>query len=190
MERNRRRDARIFNLRAVPGACERQARLDASTGGQPTTTVAVEIPPVLGESGDRQLTLLVAVRRARFASVLTGLSGPSALMWAGFLSGLAIGIRSQTALPTLPLLVLALLLPRSGLRPQNDCRRSGGSAFRLGGPGRRRQRRPFATPEHSGRRPVKTSGVVMRDDENEPPGSTPRCIRSCGHGVTRLQASS
>ncbi len=52
-------------------------------------------------------------------AVLTGWSGPSALVWGGFLSGIAIGIRTQSALLTLPLLGLALLLPRSGLRSQN-----------------------------------------------------------------------
>jgi hypothetical protein len=67
--------------------------------------------------------------QALIASVLTGLSGPSTLMWGGLLSGVAIGIRSQTALLTLPLLVLALLLPRSGLRPQNRFAAVGAAAL-------------------------------------------------------------
>ncbi len=48
--------------------------------------------------------------------VFSGRSGGSALMWGGFLSGIAIGIRSQTFLLTLPLLGLALLTPGLGLR--------------------------------------------------------------------------
>ncbi len=67
--------------------------------------------------------------QALIASVLTGLSGPSALMWGGLLAGVAIGIRSQTALLTLPLLVLGLLLPRSGLRPQNRFAAVGAAAL-------------------------------------------------------------
>ena len=67
--------------------------------------------------------------QALIASVLTGLSGSSALMWGGLLSGVAIGIRSQTTLLTLPLLVLALLLPRSGLRPQNRFAAVGAAAL-------------------------------------------------------------
>src|SRR4029078_7104207 len=67
--------------------------------------------------------------QALIASVLTGLSGPSALMWGGLFSGVAIGIRSQTALLTLPLLVVGLLLPRSGLRPQNRFAAVGAAAL-------------------------------------------------------------
>ncbi len=74
--------------------------------------------------------LVVAVgAQALITSVLTGLNGPSVLMWGGLLSGLAIGIRSQTALLTLPLLVLAILLPRSGLRPQNRFAAVGAAAL-------------------------------------------------------------
>jgi hypothetical protein len=62
-------------------------------------------------------------------AVLTGWSGPSALVWGGFLSGIAIGIRTQTALLTLPLLGLALLLPRSGLRSQNRLAAVGAAAL-------------------------------------------------------------
>jgi len=57
--------------------------------------------------------------QALIVSVLTGSSGPSALMWGGFVAGLAIGVRSQTALLTFPLLLLALLQPRSGLTARN-----------------------------------------------------------------------
>src|SRR6185436_7038760 len=52
-------------------------------------------------------------------SVLTGSGSASALLGGAFVSGIAIGVRSQTALLTLPLLGLALLLPRSGLRSHN-----------------------------------------------------------------------
>lgn len=67
--------------------------------------------------------------QALVVSVLTGLSGPSALVWGGFVSGLAIGIRSQTALLTLPLLLLALLWPRTGLRPHNRLAAIGAAAL-------------------------------------------------------------
>src|SRR5204863_1117513 len=44
---------------------------------------------------------------------------PGALVWGGFVAGLAIGIRSQSFLLTLPLFMVALLMPRSGLRTGN-----------------------------------------------------------------------
>jgi hypothetical protein len=59
------------------------------------------------------------VSQALIVSMLTGLSSPAALVWGGLIAGLAIGIRSQTALLTFPLLVLALILPRSGLSGRN-----------------------------------------------------------------------
>jgi len=69
------------------------------------------------------------VAQSLIVSLLSGLSGPSALASAAFLSGLAIGIRSQTALLTLPLLGLALLLPRSGLRSHNRLAAVGAAAL-------------------------------------------------------------
>jgi transmembrane protein TMEM260 (protein O-mannosyltransferase) len=74
------------------------------------------------------LAMAIAAQ-ALIVAVLTGLSGPSTLIWGGLLCGLAIGVRSQTALLTLPPLVLALLLPRSGLRPQNRFAAVGAAAL-------------------------------------------------------------
>jgi len=97
-------------------------------------TLVVVMSPLFWFTALRPLSdmtgLAVAVAgQALIVSVLTGLSGPSALMWGGLLSGVAIGIRSQTALLTLPLLVLGLLLPRSGLRPQNRFAAVGAAAL-------------------------------------------------------------
>jgi hypothetical protein len=64
------------------------------------------------------LAMAVAAQ-ALFMSVLVGLSSPRALIWGALLAGLAIGIRSQTSLLTLPLLLLALTLPKSGLAARN-----------------------------------------------------------------------
>jgi hypothetical protein len=74
------------------------------------------------------LALAIAAQ-ALIVAVLTGLSGPSTLIWGGLLCGIAMGARSQTALLTLPLLVLAVLLPRSGLRPQNRFAAVGAAAL-------------------------------------------------------------
>jgi hypothetical protein len=87
-------------------------------------TVVVMISPLFWFTASRPLSdmtgLAAAIAaQALIVSVLTGLSSPSALMWGGFLAGLAIGIRSQTALLTFPLLLLALVLPRSGLSARN-----------------------------------------------------------------------
>ena len=54
--------------------------------------------------------------QALIASVLSRGTGPSALVWAALLAGVAIGIRSQTFLLTLPLLATALVAPGLGLR--------------------------------------------------------------------------
>jgi len=62
-------------------------------------------------------------------SVLTGSGSASALLGGAFVSGIAIGVRSQTALLTLPLLGLALLLPRSGLRSHNRLAAVGAAAL-------------------------------------------------------------
>ena len=97
-------------------------------------TLAVVMSPLYWFTALRPLSdmtgLAMAVAaQALIVSVLTGLTGPSALMWGGLLCGVAIGIRSQTALLTLPLLVLGLLLPRSGLRPQNRFAAVGAAAL-------------------------------------------------------------
>jgi hypothetical protein len=54
--------------------------------------------------------------QALIVSVLSRRAGRQALMWGALLAGLAIGIRSQTFLLTLPLLGAALVVPRLGLR--------------------------------------------------------------------------
>jgi hypothetical protein len=97
-------------------------------------TVAVVMSPLFWFTGLRPLSDMTGLATAVGAqslivSVLTGLSGPAALVWAGFLSGVAIGIRSQTALLTLPLFALALLLPRSGLRSHNRLAAVGAAAI-------------------------------------------------------------
>ena len=66
--------------------------------------------------------------QALIVSVIAGLSGPRALVWGGFVAGLAIGVRSQTFLMTLPLLALALLLSRMGLRPRDRIATLGATA--------------------------------------------------------------
>jgi len=57
--------------------------------------------------------------QALIASSIAGTGRLRALTWGGFVAGLAIGIRSQTFLLTLPLLGLALVLPRTGLRARD-----------------------------------------------------------------------
>jgi hypothetical protein len=60
--------------------------------------------------------LAVAVAaQALIVSVLSRRAGRQALLWGALLAGLAIGIRSQTFLLTLPLLGTALVAPRLGL---------------------------------------------------------------------------
>lgn len=54
--------------------------------------------------------------QALLAAVIAGRAGSRALTAGAFVAGLAIGIRSQTGLLTLPLLALALVMPRSALR--------------------------------------------------------------------------
>lgn len=54
--------------------------------------------------------------QALLVAVVTGRAGSRALTAGALVAGLAIGIRSQTSLLTLPLLALALVMPRSTLR--------------------------------------------------------------------------
>lgn len=54
--------------------------------------------------------------QALIVSVLSRRASRPALVWGALLAGLAIGIRSQTFLLTLPLLATALVAPRLGLR--------------------------------------------------------------------------
>jgi hypothetical protein len=87
-------------------------------------TVVVMICPLFWFTALRPLSDMTGlaaavVSQALIVSMLTGLSSPAALVWGGLIAGLAIGIRSQTALLTFPLLVLALILPRSGLSGRN-----------------------------------------------------------------------
>jgi hypothetical protein len=97
-------------------------------------TLAVMLSPLFWFTALRPLSdmtgLAAAVgAQALIVSVLAGLSSPRALVWGAFLAGFAIGIRSQTFLLTLPLLALALLLPRSGLRAQNRIAAVGAAAI-------------------------------------------------------------
>ena len=57
--------------------------------------------------------------QALIASAIAGTGKLRALTWGGLVTGLAIGIRAQTFLLTVPLLGLALLLPRAGLRARD-----------------------------------------------------------------------
>ena len=113
------------------------ASVRAGSVGRWTTfcaTLVVVMSPLFWFTALRPLSDMMGLAAAVAAqalvvAVLTGLSGPSALVWGGFVSGLAIGIRSQTALLTFPLFVLALLLPRSGLRSQNRLAAIGAAAL-------------------------------------------------------------
>lgn len=67
--------------------------------------------------------------QALILSVLVGLGSPGALVWGGLIAGLSIGIRSQTSLLTLPLFLLALTLPKSGLLPRNRMAAMGAAAI-------------------------------------------------------------
>jgi hypothetical protein len=57
--------------------------------------------------------------QALMASAIAGTGRLRALTWGGLVAGLAIGVRAQTFLLTLPLLGVALLLPRAGLRARD-----------------------------------------------------------------------
>ncbi len=57
--------------------------------------------------------------QALIVSAMTGATRPRALALGACLAGFAIGLRSQTFLLTLPLLALALVLPRPGLRARD-----------------------------------------------------------------------
>jgi len=77
------------------------------------TTVAVVLSPLFWFTALRPLSDTTGLAAAVVAQALTlsaiaGLARPRALLWAAFIAGVAIGIRSQTFLLTLPLLAVAL----------------------------------------------------------------------------------
>jgi hypothetical protein len=87
--------------------------LDGSERRAWWATLAVALSPLFWFSGLRPLSdsagLAAAVlAQALTASAIAGLARPRAIVQAAFIAGLAIGIRSQTFLLTLPLLALAL----------------------------------------------------------------------------------
>jgi hypothetical protein len=100
-----------------------------SVGLQPSTmawwaTVVAVTCPLFWFTALRPLSdttgLAAAIgAQALIVSAVAGIGTRRALTWGGFIAGLALGIRSQTFLLTFPLLGLALVLPRMGLRARD-----------------------------------------------------------------------
>jgi hypothetical protein len=107
----------LGEARPVPAA---SARLDDVWRAAWATVIAA-LSPLFWFTALRPLSdmtgLAAAVgAQALIVSAVVGRGGPRELMLGALVAGLAIGVRSQTALLTLPLLALALVLPRPGLR--------------------------------------------------------------------------
>ncbi len=94
--------------------------LQPATIGGWATVVAVTCPlfwfTALRPLSDTTGLAAAIAAQALIVSAVAGIGTRRALTWGGFIAGLALGIRSQTFLLTLPLLGLALVLPRMGLR--------------------------------------------------------------------------
>ncbi len=99
------------------------AGLEPSTISWWATVVAVATPlfwfTALRPLSDMTGLAAAVAAQALVVSAIAGIGSPRALMWGAFVGGLAIGVRSQTFLLTLPLLGVALLLPRTGLRARD-----------------------------------------------------------------------
>ena len=97
--------------------------LQPSTIGWWSTVVAVTSPlfwfTALRPLSDTTGLAAAVAAQALIVSAIAGTGWLRALTWGGFVAGLAIGIRSQTFLLTLPLLGLALVLPGTGLRARD-----------------------------------------------------------------------
>ena len=97
--------------------------LQPSTIGWWATAVAVTCPlfwfTALRPLSDTTGLAAAVAAQALIVSAVAGIGTRRALTWGGFIAGLALGIRSQTFLLTLPLLGLALVLPRMGLRARD-----------------------------------------------------------------------
>jgi hypothetical protein len=97
--------------------------LQPSTIGWWATAVAVTCPlfwfTALRPLSDTTGLAAAIAAQALIVSAVAGIGTRRALTWGGFIAGLALGIRSQTFLLTLPLLGLALVLPRLGLRARD-----------------------------------------------------------------------
>ena len=99
------------------------AGLQPSPVARWATVVAVTSPlfwfTALRPLSDMAGLAAAVVAQALIVSAIAGTGTLRALTWGGFAAGLAIGVRSQTCLLTLPLLGLALVLPRAGLRARD-----------------------------------------------------------------------
>lgn len=97
-----------------------RAALQPSTIAGWAAVVAVSCPlfwfTALRPLSDTTGLAAAVAAQALIVSAVAGIGARRALMWGGCVAGLAIGIRSQTFLLTMPLLGLALVRPRSGLR--------------------------------------------------------------------------
>jgi hypothetical protein len=87
--------------------------LDRSEWRAGWATAVVALSPLFWFTALRPLSDMTGLAAAVVAQALTlsaiaGLARPHALVWAAFIAGVAIGIRSQTFLLTLPLLIVAL----------------------------------------------------------------------------------
>ncbi|MDQ3347039.1 MAG: hypothetical protein M3545_03635 [Acidobacteriota bacterium] len=106
-----------------PGAARDAAGRNADRHALWATVTAIASPlfwfTALRPLSDMMGLAGAVAAQALIVAVLSRRAGPAALMWGGLLAGLAIGIRSQTFLLTLPLLAMALVVPRLGLRARD-----------------------------------------------------------------------
>jgi hypothetical protein len=104
---------------AGPGPDGRGGTRDTSRRAAWTTVIAITCPlfwfTSLRPLSDMTGLAGAVAAQALIVSFLHGRAGRRALICAGVLAGLAIGLRSQTFLLTLPLLGTALIVPRLGL---------------------------------------------------------------------------
>jgi hypothetical protein len=105
------------------GLHTRPGNLQPSTISWLATVVAVTCPlfwfTALRPLSDTTGLAAAVAAQALIISALAGIGPRRALTYGGLMAGVALGIRAQTFLLTLPLLGLALGLPRTGLRARD-----------------------------------------------------------------------
>jgi Protein of unknown function (DUF2723) len=107
-------------LASLARGADRPARDTGWDGFAVCATVIAMTSPLFWFTSLRPLSDMTglagaALAQALIVSVLSRRAGRQALVWGALLAGLAIGIRSQTFLLTLPLLGTALVVPRLGV---------------------------------------------------------------------------
>ena len=148
---------------AIPAVFLLLRRLEGRDSLARWATLVLVASPLFWFTALRPLSDMLGFAAAMWAlALMAGKPPPRRLIAGALLAGLAIGIRSQVAVLTLPMLAFALVVPIGDrARPDRRPRRLRRGGARLGRPAHRGERRRVrATSPRSARRPAETSAAA------------------------------